>query len=151
MRRTLDSRAALTLGALVLAAAAPRAGRAQDPGPALAMRPGQAITFAVTVADGAVTLGRARLSRPGTAHPSDGEITVSVVKQGRSPYAVLTASEKTSAPVDFVATGLVGDIKIDEAEICGRLDGASSTRIYSGSWRISLHRFAVAQAGETCP
>ncbi len=115
------------------------------------MSPGQEITFAVSIADAAVTLGRARLSRPGTAHPGAGEITVSVFKQGRWPYAVLTASERTSAPVDFVATGLVGKIKMDEAVICGRLDAPFSTRIYSGSWRISLHRFAVAKAGETCP
>jgi hypothetical protein len=62
----------------------------------------------------------------------------------------LTASEKTSAPVDFIATGLIGDIKLDEVRLCGRLDAPSTTRIYSGSWRISLNRFAVDQDGQAC-
>ena len=145
------TRLALALGACVFAVAVPRGGpRAQDLGPALDLRPGQEVTFPVTIADGRVTLGKARASRPGTAHPREGEITVSVVKQGLSPYAELTAAENTPAPVDFVATGLVGDIKIDEVRLCGRLGAPSSTRIYSGSWRISLNRFAVGPE-EGCP
>jgi hypothetical protein len=145
MRSTFSARAsALTFGAVVLAVAVPRgAAFAQGLGPTLDVRPGQEVTFAVAIVDGRVALGPARTSKPGTARPKDGEITVSVVKHDLSPYAELTASEKTSAPVDFVATGLIGDIKIDEVRLCGRLDAPSSARIYSGSWRISLNRFAV--------
>jgi hypothetical protein len=143
--------AATALGAFALAIAVSwRAGRAQDLGPALDLKPGQEATFPVAIADGKVTLGKPRLSKPGTAEPKDGEITVSVVKQGLSPYAELTASEKTPAPVDFVATGLIGDIKVDEVKVCGRLFGPSRTRIASGAWRISLNRFAVERAGQEC-
>lgn len=138
-------------GALLFGVAARgEAAPAQDLGPTLDLKPGQEITFAVAIADGRVTFGSARASRPGTATPKDGEITIRVVKQGLSPYAELTASEKTPAPVDFVATGLIGDIKIDEVKLCGRLDGPFSTRIASGSWRISLNRFSVRQSGQEC-
>ena len=112
------------------------------------------MTFAVTVSDGRVALGAARLTKPGTAEPKDGEVTIAVVKRGLSPYAELTASEKTSAPVDFVATGLIGDIKIDEIVVCGRLDGPTASRIASGSRRVSLHRFMVhpsVEGGLGCP
>ena len=76
---------------------------------------------------------------------------VSVVKHDSSPYADLTASEKTSAPVDFVATGLIGNIKIDEVKNYGRLDALTSAHIYSGSWRVSLNRFSVGQGGKVRP
>jgi hypothetical protein len=151
MARTFGARAsALTLGAFVLAVGSPREVRAQSLGPTLELRPGQEVTFPVAIADGRVTLGAARASKPGTARPKDGEIAVSVVKHDLSPYAELTASEKTSTPVDFVATGLIGNIKIDEVRVCGRLDAPSSTRIYSGSWRISLNRFVVGPDREGC-
>ncbi len=101
----------------------------------------------MTSADGHVALGAARLSKPGGAQPKDGEVTVSVVKQGLSPYAALTATEKTPDPVDFVATGLIGDIKIDEIVVCGRLDAPVTARIGSGSWRVSLNRFSVRPTG----
>lgn len=141
----------LALGALLFAIAVSReAACAQNLGPTLDLKPGQEMTFPVSIADGRVTFGSARASRPGTASPKAGEITVNVVKQGLSPYAELTASEKTPAPVDFVATGLIGDIKIDEVKLCGRLDGPTSTRIYSGSWRISLNRFSVRQSDQEC-
>jgi hypothetical protein len=123
---------------------------AQEVGPRLDLRPGQEVTFPVAIVDGRVMLGPARVSKTGTAEPKDGEITVSVVRNGSSPYADLTASEKTSATVDFIATGLIGDIKIDEVRLCGHLDAPSSTRIYSGSWRISLNRFAVNQDRQGC-
>jgi hypothetical protein len=109
------------------------------------------IAFSVAIADGHVTPGKARLLRSDAASVGDGEIRVSVVKHDSSPYADLTASEKTSASVDFVATGLIGDIKIDEVKLCGRLDAPTSAHIYSGSWRISLNRFSVGHGGEACP
>ena len=124
--------------------------RAQTVGPELDLRPGQEITFAVAAADGRVTLGPARVSKPGTAQPKDGEITVAVVKHGLSPYADLTAREKTADPVDFIATGLVGGIKVDEVRLCGRLDAPATNRIASGSWRVSLNLFSIRQSGQDC-
>jgi hypothetical protein len=136
--------APLALAAFVLAlGSACEASRAEDLGPTVELKPGQEIAFPVAIVDGRVVLGKSRLLRPGGAQPKDGEIAVDVVKHDPSPYADLRASEKTSAPVDFVATGLIGDIKIDEVKLCGRLDAATSAHIYSGSWRISLNRFSV--------
>jgi hypothetical protein len=139
------------LGALALAVAASRAAAiAQDIGPTVDLRPGLEVTFPVTITDGKVTPGGARASKPGAAQPKDGEITVGFVKQGLSPYAMLMATEKTSAPVDFVAAGLIGNIKIDEVKLCGRLEAPPSTRIASGSWRISLSRFSVGEGLQAC-
>ena len=122
---------------------------AQDLGPAVDLKPGKAVAISVTLAEGRATLGPARAVDPGAA-PKDGEIIVAVVKQGLSPYAALTATEKTARPVDFVATGLIGDIKIDEIKVCGRLDAPIEARIASGSWRISLNRFAARADGQDC-
>jgi hypothetical protein len=133
-----------------LAGVAPRGACAQPLGPSLELKPGQETTFAAAIADGRVALGPARLSKPGAAQPKDGEITVAVVKRGLSPYADLTATEKTSDPVDFVATALIGDIKIDEIVVCGRLDAPATARIASGAWRVSLNRFSVRPNGESC-
>jgi hypothetical protein len=133
-----------------LAGVAQRGAHAQQPGRRLELKPGQEIAFAVTVADGRVALGPARLSKPGGARPKDGEVTVAVTKRGLSPYADLTATEKTSDPVDFVATGLIGDIKIDEVVVCGRLDAPATARIASGAWRVALNRFSLRSNGESC-
>lgn len=142
---------ALAAGAVLLASAAPSgAGPGQIPGATVDLKPGQEMTFSVAALEGGVALGQARLSRPGAAQPKDGEISVSVVKRGLSPYAELTASEKTKEPVDFVATGLIGDIKIDEVVLCGRLEAPATNRIASGSWRVSLNRFTVRQSGQDC-
>ena len=150
MRRIFAARAALALAAALLASAGfSDAGPAQSP-VAVDLKPGQEVTIPVAISDGRVTLGAARASRPGTPQPKSGEITVSMIKHDLSPYADLSASEKTSEPVDFVATGLVGDIKIDEVVICGRLDAPARNRIASGSWRVSLNRFSVRQSGQDC-
>jgi hypothetical protein len=126
----------------------PSVASAGQPVPGLEFKPGQEIAFAATVADGRVALGPARLTNPqGAAPPKEGEVTVRVMKKGLSPYAELTATEKTAAPIDFVATGLIGDIKIDEIVVCGRLDAPVTARIASGSWRVSLNRFAVRPDG----
>ncbi len=145
------SRSSIALASVAFAfALPPDAAPAQNLGPTIDLRPGQEVTFPVTIAEGKVTSGPARLSKPGAAAQKDGEITVGFVKQGLSPYAMLTATEKTSAPVDFIATGLIGNIKIDEVKLCGRLDALSSTRIASGSWRIALSRFSVGEGLEAC-
>ena len=129
-----------------LCAANPLAPRAQQAGAGLVLKPNQEIVFALSVANGKIGLGPGRLERPGAGAPKDGEIAVGIVKHGLSPYADLTATEKTSAPVDFVATGLIGDIKIDEIVVCGRLDAPATAHIASGVWRVSLNRFAVHAA-----
>ncbi len=116
--------------------------------PSLELKPGQALTFAATVTDGVIGLGPGRLTRPGAAEPKEGEVSVSVVGQGLFPYAALTATERTSQPIDFVATGLIGDIKIDEIVVCGRLDAPATGRIASGAWRVSLNSFAVHASGD---
>ncbi len=144
-------RSALTLSALAFALALPRAfAIAQDLGPTIDLRPGQEVTFPVAIVDGKVTPGPGHVSKPGAAAPKDGEITVGFIKQGLSPYAMLTATERTSAPVDFIAAGLIGNIKIDEVKLCGRLEAPSSTRIASGSWRIALSRFSVGEGLQAC-
>jgi hypothetical protein len=151
MRRIPGARTVAAVGAVVFASSAlSAAGPAKDDRPAVDLKPGQELTFSVVVADGRVTVGPARVSKPGTAEPKQGEITVSLVKHGLSPYADLTAAERTSEPVDFVATGLIGDIKIDEVVLCGQVDAPAKNRISSGSWRVSLNRFSVRQSGQDC-
>jgi hypothetical protein len=108
MTITIAARAptfALRAFVLALGSACEAAG-AEGLGPTVELKPGQEIAFSVAIADGHVTPGKARLLRSDAASVGDGEIRVSVVKHDSSPYADLTASEKTSAPVDFVATGL---------------------------------------------
>jgi len=143
--------AGFALSALLTAVCPCEAARAQHLGPTLDLKPGQEMAVPVAVAGGRVTLGRPRLSRPGAAQPKEGEIVVSVIKHGLSSYADLAATEKTAEPVDFVATGLIGDIKIDEVVLCGRLDGPATARIASGSWRVSLNRFSVRPNGQEAP
>ena len=146
--RFAPSALALALSSL---AAAATAASPDKPAPSLDLKPGQEIAFAVSVAEGRVALGPARLVKPGGAEPKDGEIAVALVKHGLSPYADLTATEKTLEPVDFVATGLIGDIKIDEIVVCGRLDAPAVAWIACGSWRVSLNRFAVHPGGDAKP
>ena len=59
-------------------------------------------------------------------------------------------TEKTSAPVDFVATGLIGEIKIDERVICGRTDAPVTKHIGAVSWRVSLNTFTLGKGDGTC-
>ncbi len=150
MRTAFVARVALTAGAVLFAAGPSGAKPTQGSASTVDLKPGQELTFSVAEADGRVTLGPAQASKPGTARPRDGEITVSMVKHGLSPYAEITASEKTSEPVDFVATGLIGDIKIDEVVLCGQMVGSATNRIASGSWRVSLSRFSIRQSGQDC-
>jgi hypothetical protein len=125
-----------------------RCASAEAAASAFDLKPGQEMTFAALASEGRVTLGLPRLTKPGTAQPKEGEIAVALVKHGLSPYADLTATEKTSKPIDFVATGLIGDIKIDEIVACGRLDAPATARIASGVWRVSLNSFAVHPGGD---
>ena len=60
------------IAAILAFAGSPGATRAGAP--SLQLKPGQALTFAVTVTDGTVTLGPGRLARPGAGEPKDGEV-----------------------------------------------------------------------------
>jgi hypothetical protein len=111
---------------------------------------GMEATFPVAIVDGRVALGPSRASKLGTAQPKDGEITVGVEPGGMTPYAHLRVVEKTSAPIDFVATGFIDRIMIDEIVLCGRLDMPVSEKIAAGSLHVSLGRFAKGTGVDTC-
>lgn len=152
MRRFAFPSRAATLGALLFAVVAPPAAVAANAGAStFDLHAGQELTIPVTIVDGRVVLGAARASKLGAAQPKDGEITVGLAPQKGTLYDTVTAREKTAAPVDFVATGLIGSIKIDEAVICGRLDGPSAARIGSVSWRVSLREFEIGKGAASCP
>jgi hypothetical protein len=111
---------------------------------------GQELTFAVTIADGKVTVGAPRASRLGAAQPGDGEVSVGLTARDKTLYEQVLVTEKTAVPIDFLATGLVGGTKIDEAVLCGRLDAPTSAHIGAVSWRVRLHDFEVGKGGATC-
>jgi len=140
-----------TLGAILCSVVAPGAafaagGEAQ----AFNLHPGQELTFAVKIADGKVTLGLPRASRLGAAQPRDGEMTVGLSPRDDTLHEQVIVAEKTSVPIDFLATALVGATKIDEAVLCGRLDAPTSAHIGAISWRVSLHAFEARKDGATC-
>ncbi len=107
----------------------------------LELKAGQALTFAATLADGNVTLGPARLGKFGEMQPADGEITVGLSPKDKTLYENVVVIEKTAKPIDLVATGLVGNIKIDEVVLHGRLDAPVSARIGAVSWTVWLNSF----------
>jgi hypothetical protein len=114
------------------------------------LKSGQELTFPVTIADGKVTLGAPRASTLGLAQPKDGEITIGLTTRDKDLYERVIVTEKTPVAIDFLATGLVGGTKIDEAVLCGRLDAPASARIGAVSWRVSLHAFEARKDGATC-
>jgi hypothetical protein len=114
------------------------------------LKPGEELTIPITIADGHVVAGAPRISKIGVAQPKDGEITVGLEREKGELYDKITATEKTSAPIDFVATGLIGEIKIDERVICGRLDAPTEMRIGSVSWRIVLRDFEIGKGAADC-
>jgi hypothetical protein len=113
------------------------------------LHPGQELTFAVTIAAGKVALAP-RTSKPDAAEPKEGEMTISLSRRDKEGYEHVTVVEKTSLPIDFVATALVGDVKIDERVLCGRLDGPASSRIGANNWRVRAHDFEVGKGGASC-
>jgi hypothetical protein len=134
------------LGVVALVALVPSPGPARaDSGPpqTVSVRRGMEATFPVTIVDGHITLGPARVSKLGTAQPATGEITVGFEPGGKTPYGAVHVSEKTSVPVDFVAAGLLDPIKIDEIILCGKLDAPVAPRIAAAALRLSLNQFAV--------
>jgi hypothetical protein len=139
-------------GALFIVVFAPIVALAGDGAPqAVDLRAGQETTFAITIADGKVVIGPARLSKQGSAQPKDGEVTVGLgPRDAKTLREDVIAVEKTSAPIDFIATGLIGATKIDEAVVCGRLDAPASAHIGAVSWRVRLHDFTIGKGGSTC-
>lgn len=139
--------------ALVVASSAsppPRAFAAEPAAPAFDLHPGQELTLIVKVAAGKVELEPPRTSKLGAAAPRDGEMTIGLSPRDKEGYEHVTVVERTSLPIDFVATALVGDVKIDERVLCGRLDGPASSRIGANNWRVRLHEFEVGKGGASC-
>ena len=115
------------------------------------LKPGQELTIPISIVDGHVVTGAPRPSKLGTAAPKDGEITVGLTPAPAGSYTeTVTATEKTAAPIDFLATGVNAYVKIDEAEICGRLDAPIAAHIGSVPWRFRLNGFAVGKGGGSC-
>ena len=140
--------AALALVAIVPASSPARAD--SSPPQTVSVRRGMEATFRVTIVDGRITLGPARLSKLGTAQPATGEITVGFEPGGKTPYGAVHVSEKTNVPIDFVAAGLLDPIKIDEIVLCGRLDAPVAQRIAAAALRLSLNQFAAGTGLGDC-
>ena len=119
--------------------------------PKLDLKAGEELTIPVAIVDGHVTLGAPKSSKLGTAQPRDGEITVGLGPGDKKTLlSQVLVTEKTSAPVDFVATGLIGEIKIDARVICGRTAAPVAMHIGSVSWRVSLNTFTVGKGDGKC-
>ena len=109
------------------------------------LKAGQALAFAASVAEGKVVLGPARLGKFGELTPAEGEIVVGLAPKDKTLYENVVVVEKTKTAIDFVATGLVGNIKIDEIVLHGSIDAPVTQRIGAVSWSVSLNSFEPAQ------
>ena len=56
-------------------------------------------------------------------------MVVGLTPRDKDLYSQILVREATPLPIDFVATGRIGEIKIDEREVCGRLAAPLSQRI----------------------
>jgi hypothetical protein len=160
MRIVVNSVLALTLG-LTSAVAAPHyyvqrhralrhvAPPQQQPHP-FDVKPGMEVTIPIAIVDGKAVAGVPRAAALGAGPPKDGEITVGLTRQTGTLYNQITVAEKTAQPVNFLVTGLNGGTKIDETEICGRLDAPISAHIGSVPWRFWLNGFEVGKGGGSC-
>jgi hypothetical protein len=114
------------------------------------LKAGQEVTLPITIEGQHIVLGAPRPSKLGTAQPQDGEITVGLTPGDKKTLlSQVVVTEKTPIAIDFVATGLIGEIKIDERVVCGRLDQPTSVHIGSVSWSVSLNSFEVGK-GAAC-
>ncbi len=129
----------MSLVALVAAAAV-----AAAPQP-LVLKAGQALTFPARVEGGKIVLGPARRGVFGKMTPGPGEMTVGLSPRDKDLYDHLVIEEKTGAPIDFVATGLIGEIKIDERVVTGSVAAPVTQRIGGTSWTVWLHEFEAAK------
>jgi hypothetical protein len=141
--------AAGVLFALISATPLLAAAMAKSP-PPLDLKPGLQLTIPISIVDGTIVTGAPRFDKLGESQPKDGEITIGLDRIKGEFYNQITVTEKTPQPVDFLVTGLNGGTKIDETEICGRLDTPLTARIGSVPWRFKLNGFAVGK-GAPCP
>lgn len=149
MRRVARASFAATLVALLFAVVAPPAANAGAS--SLDLHVGQELAIPVTIVDGRVATGVPRAAKFGAGQPKDGEILVGLEREPGTLYNHITVVEKTAQPIDFLITGLNGGTKIDEREICGRLDAPIVAHIGSVPWRFSLNGFEVGKGGPACP
>jgi len=130
----------------IVAFAVGESAHAAEPKPKpLVLKAGQELTFALNVANGVATPGPAALGKLGAAEARDGEIVVGLTPRDKDLYSQVMVTEKTAVAVDFVATGHIGEIVIDERVICGRLGAPFARRIGGVSWTVELHDFTVGK------
>jgi hypothetical protein len=115
------------------------------PQPPLILKAGQALTFPARIEAGKIVLGPARRGLFGHMAPQPGEIAVGLSTRDKELYDHLVIEEKTSVPIDFVATGLIGEIKIDERVVTGKLGASLTQRIGGTSWTVWLHEFEAGK------
>ncbi len=108
------------------------------------LKGGQQIIFSATVADGKVTLGPPRLAKLGAETPKDGEISVGLTPKDKDLYSEVLVTEKTAVAIDFIATGHIGEIVIDEREVHGKAGETVDQHIGGVSWTVELHDFELA-------
>ena len=159
MRIVVISALALALG-VTLAVAAPRrqlprhaALRHVAPPQTLHpfdVKPGTELTIPIAIVDGKPVAGVPRLAPLGASPPKDGEITVGLDRIKGEFYNQITVSEKTAQPINFLVTALNGGTKIDETEICGRLDAPITARVGSTAWRFWVNGFEIGKGGADC-
>jgi hypothetical protein len=157
MRIVAISALALALG-VAFAAAAPRhlpprhaaLRHAAPPRQALKpfdVKPGMQLTIPIAIVDGKAVAGDPRAAALGAGPPKDGEIIVGLDRIKGEFYNQITVTERTAQPIDFLVTGLNGGTKIDETEICGRLDAPITARIGSVPWRFWVNGFETGKSG----
>ena len=130
---------------LLVAAGVAVAAPAQKP-VKLVLKAGQALTFPASIVEGKVVLGPARLGRFGEMPPGEGEMTVGLSPKDKTLYENVVVVERTAKPIDFLATGMIGEIKIDERVLHGRLEAPVTQRIGATSWTVWLNGFEVGSA-----
>jgi hypothetical protein len=114
------------------------------------VKPGTELTIPIAIVDGKAVAGVPRAAALGASPPKEGEITVGLDRIKGEFYNQITVTEKTAQPIDFLVTGLNGGTKIDETEICGRLDGPITSRVGSVPWRFWVNGFEIGKGGSGC-
>jgi hypothetical protein len=114
------------------------------------VKPGMEVTIPIAVVDGKPVAGVPRLATLGASPPKDGEITVGLDRIKGEFYNQITVTEKTPQPINFLVTGLNGGTKIDETEVCGRLDAPVTAHIGSVPWRFWVNGFEIGKGGADC-
>ena len=130
---------------MVLATGAALAAPAPKP-VKLDLKPGLALAFAAHVVEGKVILGAARAGKFGELQPNDGEIVVGLSPKDKTFYVNVVVTEKTAAPVDFLAAGFVGGTKIDEIEVKGILETPFVHHIGATCWIVRLYGFEAGKS-----